>query len=55
MLRTVGVPGLLGAALLLVWLVGWTLFGAHASGFHALVPVGLALIIVQGVRRVNAE
>lgn len=54
-LRTIGVPGTLGVILLLVWLVGWTLFGAHANGFHLLVPIGAFLIILQGVRRVNAE
>ena len=55
MMRTVGVPGLVGVAVLLVWLVGWALFGAHGNGWHLLVPIGVALIIVQGVRRVNAD
>jgi len=53
--RTIGLPGSIGVALLLVWLVGWTLFGAHANGFHLLVPIGAFLIILQGVRRVNTE
>ncbi len=49
---TVGVAGLLGAIVLVVWAVGFLLLGVHAGGWHLLVPVGLVLIIGQGVRRV---
>jgi hypothetical protein len=52
---TLGVPGLIGAVLLLAWLVGWAVFGVHAGLFHLLVPAGLFLILLQGVRRVNAS
>ena len=52
---TVGIPGAVGALLLLTWLVGWALFGAHAGGWHLLVPVGLALVLLQGVLRGNDE
>jgi hypothetical protein len=52
---TLGIPGLVGALLLAVWLVGWAVFGVHARAFHALVPLGLVLIAVQAVRRVNAD
>jgi hypothetical protein len=51
---TLGIPGLLGALLLLTWVVGWAAFGMHARGFHLLVPVGALLLLVQGVRRVNS-
>jgi hypothetical protein len=52
---TLGVAGLAGAVLLLAWLVGWAVFGVHAAAFHALVPAGLVLLLLQGVRRVNAD
>ena len=51
---TLGVPGLIGVLLLVVWLVAWALFGVHGL-IHALVPVGLFLILFQAVRRVNAD
>lgn len=50
---TVGIPGLVGVLVLLVWLVGWAAFGMHAGGWHVLVPVGAFLLLLQGVRRVN--
>jgi hypothetical protein len=37
---TLGIPGLVGALLLAVWLVGWTMLGVHRGAFHALVPAG---------------
>lgn len=52
---TVGVPGVLGALLFLAWLVGWAVFGAHAHGWHLLVPAAALLMLVQGVRRVDAD
>lgn len=52
---TIGIPGLLGALLLLVWAIGWTFFGVHDAAFHTLVLVGAGLCIVQGVRRVNDD
>ena len=51
--RTVGIPGALGVLLLVVWAVGFLLFGAHANGWHVLVPAGVVLLIGQGVRRLN--
>ena len=54
MLRTVGVPGLLGAILLVVWAFGFLILGVHGSTYHLLVPLAGALIILQGVLRVNA-
>ena len=55
MLRTVGVPGLLGALLLIVWAFGFLILGFHGSGYHLLVPAAGLLIILQGVLRVNAN
>ena len=52
--QTLGVPGLLGAILLLAWLFGFLIFGMHGL-FHVLVPVAALLIIVQGVRRVDHD
>jgi len=51
---TVGVPGLLGLVILIVWLVGWMLLGMHNWPWHFLFPLGVALLIVQLVRRVDA-
>ncbi|GJG88775.1 hypothetical protein tb265_39560 [Gemmatimonadetes bacterium T265] len=52
--RTVGILGPLGALLLVVWAVGFLLLGVHAGGWHALVPLGVLLILAQVVLRVNA-
>ena len=52
---TLGVPGLVGALLLLAWVVGWALLGMHRGPFHLLVPAGLLLVLFQAVRRVNAD
>lgn len=51
--QTVGPVGALGALLLLVWAVGFFAFGVHGGGWHVLVPAGIVLMIVQGVRRVS--
>ena len=51
---TVGVPGLLGLVILVVWLVGWMLLGMHTWPWHFLFPIGVVLLIVQVVRRVDA-
>jgi hypothetical protein len=53
MLRTVGIPGLVGAVLLLVWAFGFLVLGMHGTLYHLLVPVAALLIVVQGVRKVN--
>jgi membrane-bound ClpP family serine protease len=50
---TIGIPGLAGVVVLLVWLVGWAVLGVHGGAFHLLVAVGLALILTQAVRRVG--
>lgn len=52
--QTFGILGALGALLLVVWVVGFVLFGVHAALWHVLVPVGAVLLISQGVLRVNA-
>lgn len=50
---TLGLPGLVGVLLLVAWLLAWALFGVHGL-IHVLVPVGVFLILVQVVRRVDA-
>jgi hypothetical protein len=52
--QSFGILGALGALVLVVWAVGFFAFGVHGRGWHVLVPVGALLLIVQGVRRVNA-
>jgi hypothetical protein len=54
MRENVGIPGLLGILILLTWLVGFIVFGFHAGLYHALVPVGIVLCLVQVTRRLNA-
>jgi hypothetical protein len=53
--HTLGIFGLLGAVLLLVWVVGFFVLGVHGSLFHLLVPAAGLLIITQGVRRVDVD
>lgn len=55
MLRTIGIPGLLGAVLLVAWAFGFLVLGLHGTLYHLLVPIAGLLIIVQGVLRVNAD
>ena len=52
--QTLGIPGLLGALLLVVWVVGFLLLGMHGP-FHLLVPIAGVLIVMQGIRRVNND
>jgi hypothetical protein len=53
--QTLGIPGLLGALLLLVWVVGFLVLGMHGMPFHLLVPIAGVLIVMQGIRRVNTD
>jgi hypothetical protein len=52
--QTLGIPGLLGALLLLAWVVGFLVLGMHGL-IHLLVPIGGLLVIMQGVRRVDHD
>jgi hypothetical protein len=54
MRQTVGIPGLLGIIILVVWAIGWIFLGFHEHFYHALVPVGIILLLSQVVRRVDA-
>ena len=54
-IQTVGVLGALGVLLLLVWAAGFFFYGVHAGGWHVLVPVGILLVVAQGVRRVSLD
>ena len=51
---TFGVLGLLGILVLVVWAVGWILLGMHEGPWHVLFGVGVVLLLLQVVRRVNA-
>ena len=55
MRRNLGVLGALGAVIVLAWAIGWLVLGYHDGLYHALLPVGVLLILVQAVRRVDAE
>jgi hypothetical protein len=55
MRRNLGVLGALGVVLVLAWAIGWLALGYHDGLYHALLPVGVLLILVQSVRRVDAE
>lgn len=47
-----GILGIVGVALLVVWAIGFLVLGWHEGVWHVLVPLGMALCVVQGVRRV---
>ncbi len=53
--QTVGIAGVIGAVMLVVWAIGFLLFGVHGRGWHVLVPVGIVLIIAQSVLRLSAR
>jgi hypothetical protein len=53
--QTIGIPGLLGAILLLVWAFGFIVLGVHGALYHLLVPISGLLMISQGIRRLNRE
>lgn len=55
MRRNLGVLGALGVVIVLAWAIGWLVLGYHDGLYHALLPVGVLLILVQAVRRVDAE
>lgn len=54
MRHNIGLLGLLGGLLLIGWTIGFVVFGMHDGWYHVLVPVGLVLVLVQAVRRVDA-
>ena len=49
-----GILGLLGALLIVVWVVGFVVFGLHDGLFHLLLPAGIVCLIVQYVRKLAA-
>jgi len=53
--RTLGVPGFLGAILLVAWAFCFIVLGVHGTLFHLLVPVAGLLIIAQGIRRLSTD
>jgi hypothetical protein len=50
----IGILGVVGILILLVWAVGWLVLGWHTGLYHLLVPLGIFVIAVQMVRRVAA-
>ena len=49
--HSIGILGLLGMALVAVWLVGFVVLGVHDGLFHLLLPVGALCLVVQYARR----
>ncbi len=47
-----GLPGILGILLLAIWTIGFFVLGMHNGLFHVLFPVGILLLVAQGVRRI---
>lgn len=47
-----GLPGILGMLVLAIWAIGFFILGMHNGFFHVLFPVGVLLLIGQGVRRI---
>ncbi|MGQ0647132.1 MAG: hypothetical protein ACT4P7_06145 [Gemmatimonadaceae bacterium] len=50
-----GIPGVLGALILLVWAIGWIFLELRDGLYHLLVPIGAVLILSQVVRRIAAH
>ncbi|MGZ8471257.1 MAG: hypothetical protein ACXW61_15985 [Gemmatirosa sp.] len=50
-----GILGAMGVLVLAFWLFGWAVLGWHDGFYHTLVPIGIALLAVQYVRRLNLE
>ena len=50
MFDRVGILGIVGAIVFLIWFVGWVGFGLHDGLWHVLFPVSVLLMVAQGVR-----
>ena len=53
-MHRLGILGLIGALLLVVFAIGFAFLGVHDGLFQVLFPVGVLLLIAQGVRRIRA-
>jgi len=53
--QTLGIPGLLGAIVLIAWAFGFVVLGMHGPLYHLMVPIAALLILGQGIRRINHE
>ena len=53
-MHRLGILGLVGALILAVYVVGFVFLGVHDGFFHILFPVGVLLLVAQGVRRIRA-
>ena len=52
MFDRIGILGIVGVIVFLIWFVGWVVFGLHDGVWHLLFPVSVVLMVAQGVRRV---
>jgi hypothetical protein len=51
----IGILGVIGVLILLVWAIGFFVLGWHEAPYHLLVPLGIVTIAIQMVRRVSAR
>lgn len=54
MRQTLGVPGVLGILAILAWVVCWLVLAIESPWIHALVPLGIVLLVAQMTRRLAA-
>jgi hypothetical protein len=50
-----GVPGVLGALIVVAWFVGWVFLDLRDGPYHLLAGIGAFLMLFQVVRRVAAH
>ena len=50
--QRIGLLGAVGFLAMAAWAVGFLGLGVHGALFHLLFPVGLFLMVAQGVRRI---
>jgi hypothetical protein len=50
-----GVPGVLGALIVVAWFFGWVFLDLRDGPYHLLAGIGAFLMLFQVVRRVAAH
>jgi hypothetical protein len=50
-----GIPGVLGALIVVAWFIGWVFLDLRDGPYHVLVAIGAFLMLAQVVRRVAAS
>ncbi len=48
-----GILAPLGGLLVLVFAIGFAVFGLHSTAWQMLLPVGIVLMLIQGVIRIG--